>query len=230
MTNETAIELLNRVNEIVEKRMKWLSEDKKDELVSIIVGILFRYKPSEKYPAPLPNDAYIEKIMRWNASNPDNFILAGNKKIKIEKNGELVEVNCNKKDKERPDELISYEQYNEATGWEPSCQSVEQVIIERSERSVQENMIANCLKSPFFAGILKDAINHVNNGGTFLEYAESINMSADTLKNKIKSGVEEINSKNQFLPFQEITITTKPIVKKTNKIVVKSGLQQLSLF
>ncbi len=246
LTTEQSIELFRLISVSISKSFGWLAEDKKEDLATVAYIELCEYKPSVMYPDAMPNYTYIHSAVVHIAYDSKNYIaISGQHKAEKDKEtmAEVLEkLNLDGEESRFNNSFreVSYEEYVEKTGIEVSCPSFEQEVIDLAERLDEEKQIdewemqVNAFKNaPMFNAILISAIAHVDAGGTFQSFADSMGYSVQTLKNHMKKRVAQANDPdNTFLPFAEYMFTDKPKVKKEPRPAKKTdnSVLQLTLF
>ena len=242
-----AEELMKRTSIAINNnpKLSWLSLDKKQDLASIVYTKVCNYRPTEKFLAEHPGEEidlipcidYLKTVACRQARKASNNIIVTGQRIaereadeldsirnELNLEGEETRFNPNFK-------TVSYDDYYEATGWEPACPSIETQIIEHTDETRFEAQMEAYKSSPVFPAMLKAAIAHVNNGGTFKSFAESMGLSAQTLMNRFKNAVKEATDNTEpLLPIAfDVTIKVKA-VKQVKKAIRREIQEQYSLF
>lgn len=234
-----AEELMKRTSIAINNnpKLNWLSFDKRQDLASIVYTKVCNYKPTEQYPDPIPCIDYLKTVAcRQARKDSNNIITTGQRiadreadevdaiKFELNLDGEETRFNPNFK-------IVSYDDYHEATGWEPAYPSMETQMIEYADDSRFEAQIEAYKASPIFPAMLKAALTHVEAGGTMKSFAENMGISAQTLMNRFKNAVKEaIDNTEPFLPIAfDVEIKTKP-VKQVKKPARREVQEQYSLF
>jgi len=233
------IELMDLIGKAISMTFGWLAEDKKEDLATVTYIALCGYKPSVAYPEAIPRFPYIQTTVARQAYKTANYIVSVGQRKAEKKETEmasiLAELNLDGEESRYSDNFreVSYEEYVERTGFEVACPCIEQEILDRSEETVWEMQVEAFKNAPMFNAILLAGIAHVENGGTYSTFAESLGYSRQTLTNHMKKRVAQANDPNNtYLPFTEYMFNDKPKAKKAPRSTVKKAdtSVQLTLF